>query len=284
MHAHRSCTCSPWRLLCSALLPLVDPAVAAFQEDPLEKLSRSLQQASRRKATVLASLEKQKAVLLGAATARTHAQHGLRLCGPPSWVLLLLGGSIASSMHCPAGHGGDAGLPGLHHQQRKWERGPASPTRCGKCLLARHHSMMPLASMHFAWWAPRGRPCCMSCRATAAVAGRRPCTCCLHPQVVGKAVDSIVSQMNEAAVQAFDANIGGLLQWFDGASCKYNCLNYTQFPPSQRNCAAGTDWRVLDSGEWKGFACMYYLHLRLWLTSMVKDGPACLPACPPAAW
>ena len=28
---------------------------------------------------------------------------------------------------------------------------------------------------------------------------------------------------------------------FDGVTCKYNCLNYTQFPPSQRNCAAGTD-------------------------------------------
>lgn len=116
--------------------------------------------------------------------------------------------------------------------------------------------MMPLASMHSAWWALRGRPGCMSCSAADAVADRSPCTCCRDPQVVGKAVDSIVSQMNEAAVQAFDANIGGLLQWFDGASCKYNCLNYTQFPPSQRNCAAGTDWRVLGkSGEWKGFTC-----------------------------
>ncbi len=38
----------------------------------------------------------------------------------------------------------------------------------------------------------------------------------LPPQVVGKAVDDIVSQMNEAAVQAFDANIAGLLQWVSG--------------------------------------------------------------------
>lgn len=35
---------------------------------------------------------------------------------------------------------------------------------------------------------------------------------------------------------------------FDGVTCKYNCLNYTQFPPSQRNCAAGTDWWVRVRG------------------------------------
>ena len=63
---------------------------------------------------------------------------------------------------------------------------------------------------------------------------------------------------------------------FDGASCKWNCLNYTQIPPSQRNCAAGTAWWV-GPGERTALGCQL-------AASAGRPPPAChdlfgLPVC-----